>query len=107
MSMPPPPYTLNMTDDHWRAIERLPHHAQQVDAMDFLMTYVVYTPARHLPNGDLKELKGEHKGLWQYDIDRDYRIVYRIDEALRTVTVEYVGHHPEWGKGRRGGSIRS
>ena len=66
----------------------MPHKSQQEDAIDFLMKYVAFTPKKRLPSGDLKELKGEHRGFWQYDIDRDYRIIYTIDDVARTVNIE-------------------
>lgn len=100
---PKPPYELMISEEHWKAIEALPHKSQQEDAIDFLMKYVPYTPKQRLANGDLKELKGEHKGFWQYDIDRDYRIIYKIDDNARTVNIEYIGYHPDWGRRSGGG----
>jgi len=46
----------------------------------------------------------EHRGLWQYDIDRGYRIIYRIDDEARQILIEYIGPHPDWGKKSRGAS---
>lgn len=56
-----------------------------------------------MPNGALKELKGEHRGLWQFDIDRDYRIIYRIDDEAKQILIEYIGYHPDWGRKTSGG----
>lgn len=57
--------------------------------------------------GKLKELKREHHGLYQYEIDRNYRILYTVDEAARQVNVEYIGYHPDWrSKSRSGRRIR-
>ena len=80
-----------ITEEQWQAIERLPRAAQREDVLDFLMTYVCYWPKRRRPDGQLKELKGEYKGLWQYDIDRAYRLIYSVDEDAKTVNIEYVG----------------
>lgn len=100
-----PPYMPQLTEEHWEAIQRLPHPAQRVDAVEFLMKYVSHTPRQRKANGSLKELKGEHRGLWQYDIDRQYRIIYRIDDEAREILVEYIGSHPDWGR-RSSGSRR-
>jgi len=107
MSELPTSYTLMLTDEHWAAIQALPHKSQQEDAIAFLMSYAPNTPKQLLPNGKLKRLHGEHRHLWQYDIDRSYRIIYSVDESARTVVVEYIGSHPSWGSSVRGRRIRN
>lgn len=99
----PPPYMPQLTDEHWATIQRLPRPAQRERAVDFLMKYVPHTPRQRMPNGALKELKGEHRGLWQFDIDRDYRIIYRIDDEAKQILIEYIGYHPDWGRKTSGG----
>lgn len=97
-------YTLMLTEDHWAAIEALPRESQREDALEFLMTYAPKTPKQLRPDHKLKRLHGAHRHLWQYDIDRSYRIIYSVDESVRTVNVEYIGSHPAWGSG--GGARR-
>jgi mRNA-degrading endonuclease YafQ of YafQ-DinJ toxin-antitoxin module len=65
-------------EGHWKSIQALPHKAQRENALKFIKEYLPYTPKTLMPNGKLKELRGEHKGIWQFDIDRDYRILYTI-----------------------------
>jgi mRNA-degrading endonuclease YafQ of YafQ-DinJ toxin-antitoxin module len=105
--VPPTSYTLLLADEHWDAIKALPHESQQEDAIEFLVTYAAHTPKRLRPDGKLKRLRGEYRNLWQYDIDRSYRIIYSVDETARTVNVEYIGSHPSWGSGGRGRRIRN
>ena len=52
--------------------------------------------------GKLKQLKGEYRAYYQYDIDRRNRLIYSVDDDTKTVYVEYIGPHPQWKKrGRR------
>lgn len=103
----PPAYEVVIEDEQWAQIEALPHASQQERTVAFLMKYVSQTPTKRLSNGDLKELQGGFAGYWQYDIDRKYRLIYRVDEARKKVLVEYVGTHPAWGRGGGTRRIRS
>jgi addiction module RelE/StbE family toxin len=96
-----------LTEEDWAAIQSLPREAQRADAIDFLMKYVPLTPKLRRADGKLKELKGEYRGYWQFDIDRQYRIIYTIDEDSKEILIEYIGFHPDWGrKTSRGGRIK-
>jgi mRNA-degrading endonuclease RelE of RelBE toxin-antitoxin system len=102
---PTPTYVPMLAQEHWEALKRLPNDSQREKATAFLFQYVLYTPRKRLPNGDLKELHGEHKGIWQFDIDPKYRILYTIDDDAKQVNVQYIGNHPGWGRrssGRQG-----
>ncbi len=92
--------------DQWKALQRLPRKSQRETALDFLENYLPHTPKTWRPDGKLKQLKGEHAGLWQFDIDRQYRIVYAVDQQVRQVNVEYLGFHPDWGARSRRGRVR-
>ncbi len=98
-----PPYEVMLEEEHWEALKRLPHESQQEKALQFLWGHAAHTPTVWLPSGAVKQLRGEHEGLWQFDIDRDYRIIYRVDEGARQVVVEYIGYHPDWGRRSSGG----
>lgn len=98
----PAPYTVQLEDKHWKALEALPQPSQQEKAISFLTQYLPQTPKKLLPNGALKELHGEHKGIWQFDIDRSYRILYTVDEGAHEVNIEYIGSHPGWGRNSSG-----
>jgi len=105
--MPDPPYEVKLEEKHWAQIAALPRESQQDRVTAFLMRYASHTPRLRMANGDLKELKGAYAGYWQYDIDRQYRLIYRIDEERKQVLVEYIGNHPDWGSGGKGRRIRS
>jgi addiction module RelE/StbE family toxin len=96
---PGPPYELLLDDKQWEQLQALPHESQRKRATAFLTGHASNTPTKRLPNGDLKQLVGEYKGYWQYDIGRKYRLIYRVDEAQKQVLVEYIGTHPRWGRG--------
>lgn len=62
--------------------------------------HLQYTPTQRIP-GKLKELKGEYKGYYQFDISRSERVIYTVDEDTKTVYIEYIGKHPVWRRRRR------
>lgn len=96
------PYEPMLDEKQWEQLKRLPHQHQQEDVLQFLWNHAAHTPTRAIP-GKLKELHGEHKGLWQFDIDQEYRVLYRVDEDAKQVLVEYIGYHPDWGRRSSGG----
>lgn len=97
------PYKLEVEDEAWEGLSSLSESAQE-KVLVLWRDHLSRTPAKRIP-GKLKALKGEHKGFFQFDITRDQRMIYEIDEATKTVYVEYIGKHPEWrmGRGRRRG----
>ncbi len=78
----------------WRAIERLPRSAQRERVIAFLRDHLQHTPRKRRDSRDLKQLKGSHRDVWQFDIDRSYRLQYTIDDERGEVNVEYIGPHP-------------
>lgn len=67
---------------------------RQRDAKGFIRDHLTQSPLERIP-GKVKELHGKYKGVMQYDIDQNYRIMYRVDKAKRVVFVQYIGPHPD------------
>lgn len=87
-------YTVEVEDEAWEGLSSLPLSAQEkVTAL--WRDHTQYTPTKRIP-GKLKELRGVHKGLFQFDITKDKRMIYRVDEDSKTVYIEHIGGHPEW-----------
>jgi Txe/YoeB family toxin of Txe-Axe toxin-antitoxin module len=96
-SRPQPPFEVVLDERDWDSLRKLPRESQQNDAFEFLWGHASHTPTVRIP-GKLKRLKGEHSDLYQYDIDREYRILYTVDVAAKRVEVQYIGYHPDWGR---------
>ena len=67
---------------------------RQRDAQGFIASHLTRNPLERIP-GKTKELRGKYKGVMQYDIDRNDRIMYRVDKAERVVFIQYIGPHPD------------
>jgi len=53
------------------------------------------TPLNRLKSGGKrKKLKGSLKGILQYDINDEARVLYEVDKKERIVYIKYIGHHP-------------
>ena len=92
-------YKVEVEEEAWAGLSSLPTSAQEkVTAL--WRDHLQHTPTQRIP-GKVKELRGEYKGFYQYDISRDARMIWRVDEHTRTVYVEYIGKHPEWEKRRK------
>lgn len=79
------------------------HEAAFHEAMRLIAEYLPKSPlVMHPPK--LKELKGEWKGHYQFDLAGNHRLIYTVDEEAKVVYVEEIGGHPDWSKrrGRRG-----
>lgn len=46
----------------------------------------------------LKQLKGAHSHLRQFECGGPRRLLYEVDDAAMKVTIVYLGGHPEWEK---------
>ena len=57
--------------------------------------HLQHAPTQRIP-GKLKRLRGEYKAYYQFDITKDARMIYYVDEDSKTVYVEYIGKHPGW-----------
>lgn len=42
-----------------------------------------------------KPLTGEYKGLYRYKCFNDYRVIYRILEAEKTIIIKVMGHRKD------------
>jgi mRNA interferase RelE/StbE len=77
-------------DVRWtRRAEKLrgPLPREVINAIDQAAQNLVTNPR---PDGVAK-LRGELEGLWRIRIRRNYRLIYAIDDAERTVTIVDVG----------------
>ena len=107
-SEPRLPYEVMIDEQQWAQIEALPNDSLKERATTFLVGHARLAPRERLASGSLKELQGEYKGYWQLDLDRKHRLIYTVDDQERRVYVQYVGAHPDWGRGpSRGRRIRS
>jgi len=87
-------YKVEVEDEAWTGLASLSKSAQEkVTAL--WRDHLQHTPKLRIP-GKLKELKGEYKGNYQYDISKSERMIYSVDEAEFIVYVEYIGKHPDW-----------
>jgi mRNA-degrading endonuclease RelE of RelBE toxin-antitoxin system len=85
-------------DEYWAELERLPS-ATQEEVTSFVANYLTKQPTTIIPQlaGKLKELKGDYKGYWQYDVG-EKRLIYLPEENPRRVLIKYLGPHPDWSK---------
>jgi mRNA-degrading endonuclease RelE of RelBE toxin-antitoxin system len=68
---------------------------RQRTARQFIASHLKTKPLERIP-GKVKELRGRYKGIMQFDIDDNYRLLYRVDRESRTVLILYIGTHPKW-----------
>ena len=93
---------IEQPDEYWAELERLPP-ASQEELTSFVAHYLTTQPTSVIPQlaGKLKQLKGDYKGFWQYDIG-DKRLIYLPENRPRKrVLIKYLGPHPDWGKRRK------
>ena len=97
------PYQIEISDDVSAAMDALrPGELRRL--MRFLDIHAQWTPMVVVPRS-LKELKGNHAGYWEYEIGK-LRLIYWVDEPNRTVKLDYLGQHPEWGPRKDKGRLR-
>jgi mRNA-degrading endonuclease YafQ of YafQ-DinJ toxin-antitoxin module len=93
-------YAFEQSDEFIAGLERL--QPGQLDrVMAFLRDHASTQPTTPLP-GRLKQLRGQWRDYWQFDVSQSIRLIYRVDEELHTVFLEYLGEHPSWSRSRRG-----
>lgn len=51
-----------------------------------------FTEELNVPGYDLHQLKGELKGFWSIKVDKNYRIIFRI-ENKNTMEIDYIDYH--------------
>ena len=91
-----PPYSIEVDEEVWGALARLPTGIQN-KITNFWRDHLSTNPHRP-PIGGVHRLKGEWRDFYQFDVDRQRRMMYRVDDETRTVFVDYLGNHPQWGK---------
>jgi mRNA-degrading endonuclease RelE of RelBE toxin-antitoxin system len=92
-------YKIEVEDEAWKGLSSLPQSAQEkVTAL--WRDHLSHTPTQRIP-GKLKALRGEYKGYYQFEITKDARMIYFVDEEARVVYVEYIGKHPDWKRHRK------
>lgn len=95
-----PPYQIEIDEDHWQQIESWGE--QRLDKfLAFVRDHLSRTPTTPIP-GKLKQLRGEYRGHYQFSVDQQRRVIYRVDEQAMRVFIEYVDSHPDWRKSRGG-----
>ncbi len=94
------PYEIKLydLDKYFEELERLPS-ASQEELTSFVANYLTVQPTKIIPElaGKLKQLAGDYKGYWQYDL-AEKRMIYLPDAVARTVLIMYLGPHPDWKK---------
>lgn len=88
MTTPPEGYSVEWSSPAKRAIGRLP------DKVGLAAIEFIYGPLAEMPQRVGNLLRLEFEGL--HSAARgDYRIVYRVDEPRRRVTIEAIGHRAD------------
>lgn len=76
--------------DHWNDLDgQYPEVMQEFK--DFLKTHPTNT---RITNGKVKKLKGELKGIYQFDVNYIDRVRYIVDKRQFIVRVIYAKGHP-------------
>lgn len=74
----------------WRLFE-----TELPEAMHRCRIFLEKNPEDRLKSeGKLKKLKGDLKGILQYDITDEARVWYEVDRKQHLVRIKYCGHHP-------------
>lgn len=82
------PYTVEFAAPARRALSRLP------EKVAFAAVEFIYGPLKENPERVGRPLRFELEGL--YSAHRgDYRIIYRIDEDKRTLSILAIGHRAD------------
>jgi mRNA-degrading endonuclease RelE of RelBE toxin-antitoxin system len=48
----------------------------------------------------LKALHGTWRGVYQFELGQDNRLLYEVDSDARVVRIVFLGHHPQWDRRR-------
>ena len=98
----PAPYSVEVYKGFWVALETQPP-SQQGRVTQFMVSHLSVRPRATIP-GQSKRLKATYSHLYQLDCGKD-RLLYEVDDDLRTVRIVYLGPHPEWEKRGKKGRI--
>ena len=92
----PSTYKIEVAEEVWEALAALPPGMQE-KVTSFWRDHLTASPHRP-PIGGVHRLKGQWRDFYQFDVDRQRRMMYRVDDETRTVFVDYLGNHPQWDK---------
>ena len=87
-------------DEFFSILGSLPE-SQQTRVTELMAGHLGRAPRRTLPPL-LKELRGKWKGVYQFELGNDCRLLYEVEDSPRkTVRIFFLGKHPEWDKRRK------
>lgn len=69
-----------------------PHHISKIRLILTRLDAAKSVEELNVPGYDLHELKGDRKGIWSVKIDKNYRVIFRI-ETENTQDVDYIDYH--------------
>lgn len=69
-----------------------PHHVSKIRLILTRLDAAKSVEELNVPGYDLHELKGDRKGIWSVKVDKNYRIIFRI-ETDHTHEVDYLDYH--------------
>ena len=82
-------YSIAMSEEYPEDLSRAPEKVRK--SLKRLMKSVLLAAPTDHTQTQVKKLSG-YKDLWRLRIGRDYRLIYRVDESSKTVTLLMVGH---------------
>lgn len=68
-----------------------PHHISKIRLIMTRLDAAKSVEELNVPGYDLHELKGDRKGIWSVKVDKNYRLIFRI-EAENTQDVDYIDY---------------
>lgn len=83
-------------DAYFEELERCPP-SQQERVSELVADVLPVNPQATQPPL-LKRLRGAYSHLWQFECGSSRRLLYSVDDATKTVRIEYFGPHPPWEK---------
>lgn len=92
-------YTLEVDQGVWEALALLPE-ALQEKVTGFWRDHLCTNPHRP-PTGGVHRLRGQWREYYSFDVDRQRRMLYRVNDDQAKVFVDYLGSHPQWDKRHR------
>ena len=94
-----PVYKIDIEEEAWTGLDSLSESAQE-KVFTLWRDYLCYTPTQRIP-GKLKRLRGEFSAYYQFEVTKDIRMIYAVEEDAKKVRIEYIGKHPDWSRRRR------
>lgn len=82
-------YTIAMSEEYPEDLSRAPEKVRK--SIKRLIKGILLTAPTDHTQSQIKKLAG-YKDLWRLKVGRDYRLIYRVEEASRTVILMMVGN---------------